>query len=151
MIARRTPLPSRTELRRTPLARKSQMPRSRPRAKRPRDTGPTAATKYALEVRAGGRCEMCGGGLTGPWSRHHRLPRRMGGSKRPDINGLANLLLICGTATTGCHGRIESRRTWAYVNGYLLAAEQSPALVPVLYRGHLTYLAGDGTLTKEIP
>jgi len=75
----------------------------------------------------------------------------MGGSRRPDTNELPNLLLVCGTGTTGCHGVIESNRMWAYLNGFLLTDGQDPALVPVLYRGELTYLAGDGTLTKEAP
>lgn len=134
-----------------PLTRKTPMPRARtPKPRRaPRYTGATQTVKDDLAARAGGRCEVCGTRLTGPWSRHHRRPRRMGGDRRPDVNELANLLLICGTATTGCHGRIESDREWAYTHGYLLPADTTPDQVPVVYRGHLVILANNGTITDQ--
>lgn len=76
----------------------------------------------------------------------------MGGDRRADTNELANLLLICGTATTGCHGRIESHREWAYLNGYLLPSSSTPSTIPVVYRGDLALLGDDGTITpKETP
>ena len=146
-LQRRTPLkPGK------PLARRSPMPRARvPKPRRPRYTGPTTTVKDELAARAGGRCEVCGARLTGDWSRHHRRPRRMGGDRRPDVNELANLLLICGTATSpdGCHHRIESDREWAYTHGYLLPADATPDQAPVVYRGHLVILANDGTLTDQ--
>lgn len=135
-----------------PLTRKTPMQRARtPKPRRARYTGATQTVKTDLATRAGGRCEVCGIRLTGDWSRHHRLPRRMGGTRRADVNELANLLLICGTATTGCHGRIESNREWAYVNGYLLPADATPDQSPVVYRGHLVLLADDGTITDQEP
>lgn len=68
----------------------------------------------------------------GVHSFHHRQPRGAGGSSREGINSPANLLLVCGTGTTGCHGEIEANRTAAYAAGWLVKHPQDPAAVPVL-------------------
>ena len=129
-------LERKTPLRRTPLARGGQLQRASGKPKRARDTGPTTTTKDLVWARAGGRCEVCGGSLAGMrgFSRHHRRPRRMGGSRRPDTNSPANILLVCGSATSpdGCHHRIESNRTRAYEDGLILRDDQNPLHVPVM-------------------
>lgn len=51
---------------------------------------------------------------------HHRTPRGMGGSKDPALQEPPNLLVICGSGTTGCHGYVESHRAEAYQNGWLV-------------------------------
>lgn len=102
--------------------------------RRARDTGPSKVTKELVWARAGGRCELCGGPLAGMrgFSRHHRRPRRMGGSRRPDTNSPSNILLVCGSATTpdGCHHRIEANRAQAYDEGLLLRDGQNPEEPP---------------------
>lgn len=155
MSLRRTALQRRSELRRTPLQPKKPMTRARAVrtqvAKTQRDTGPTRAQRDAVEDRAMGCCEMCGtplitfshaGDRTSyrPHSIHHRQPRGMGGTSRPEINSPANLLLVCGTGTTGCHGWIESNRAEAYTNGLLVGAGADPAEVPLLLEGGDWYL-----------
>jgi hypothetical protein len=55
----------------------------------------------------------------------------MGGTNRPETNGAANLLLLCGSGTTGCHGALEANRAAAYDRGHLLGQTQEPAEVPV--------------------
>ena len=55
------------------------------------------------------------------YSIHHRCPRRMGGSSDVEINVPSNLVTLCGTGTTGCHGWIESHREQATEQGWLLA------------------------------
>lgn len=149
-----------SSLRRTALARKAELRRGGPlrrTAKRPRapktvarpatasDTGPTAAQRRTVAERAGYRCELCGqtlGWLDGPldgrgitWfaphSFHHRRPRGMGGTRRADSNEPQNLLLLCGTGTTGCHGRVEANRSASLGLGWLLRQDQDPAGVPV--------------------
>lgn len=131
-LERKTPLKRGGELQRRPMGRAG----TRPRTKRPRarDTGPTPATTELVLARAGGRCEVCRGTLDGPggYSKHHRHPRRMGGSRRPELNTAANLVVLCGSGTTGCHGRVESNRVQAYADGLLLHDGQDPAVVPVL-------------------
>lgn len=51
----------------------------------------------------------------------------MGGSKRPDTNLPANLILLCGSGTTGCHGYVESNRAEAFDLGFLLHQVDTPA------------------------
>jgi hypothetical protein len=102
---------------------------------------------HLLVVRSGQRCEArtpwCFGkrmGKSGPdgylhdltrgqVSIHHRRPRGMGGTDRPDTHTLPNLMLLCGSGTIGCHGFIESHRQVALDRGYLLPKE-GPLSVP---------------------
>lgn len=87
-------------------------------------TGPDQDTSYALYARAGGHCEICNVDLTTgrSYSKHHRLPRGRGGG-----NGLSNLMLLCGTGTSACHGMVEKHRTAAYDKGWLVRTGHSPA------------------------
>jgi len=103
---------------------------------------------HLLVVRSGQRCEArtpaCLGSTAGKSSPggylheltrqrvniHHRRPRGMGGTNRPDTNTLANLLLVCGAGNVmGCHGYLEKARTIALARGYLLPKE-GPESVP---------------------
>jgi hypothetical protein len=144
-LQRRARLARKTRLRRTPLK-----PAAR-RLTRPRcDTGPTAATRQLVWERAGGRCEICGFAATMAgigYSIHHRLPRRMGGSRAPWINSPANLLLVCGSGTVGCHGMVEANRANAYGYGWLLKAGQHPAEVSAVLGSprRLVWLTNEGT------
>ncbi|KAB2806970.1 HNH endonuclease [Pimelobacter simplex] len=152
MSLRRTALQRRSELRRTPLVRKKPMARARAVriqvAKARRDTGPTREQRAIVLDRARGCCEMCGGrlhvagrGWVARHAIHHRQPRQMGGTSRPEINSPANLLLICddGTERT-CHRWVESHRAEAYELGLLVRASADPASVPVLLEGGDRYL-----------
>ena len=67
-------------------------------------------------------CQRCGISLYGrDYSLQHRDNRGMGGSKTKHT--LANLVALCGSATTGCHGHVESqpiesdRWGWSVPNG----------------------------------
>ena len=147
--------------RRSPIARGGPLKRGSSKPGRPRNTGPSATTSDIVWARAGGRCEICAGPLAGVlgFSRHHRLPRRMGGSRRPELNAPSNLLVICGSGTTGCHGRIESHRERAYEDGLILRADQNPLHVPAMLADphhpslwpRLVWLTDDGTYTEEPP
>lgn len=144
---RRTALQRKTQLRRTPMPRaaKSTAGRVKKTIQRQQqtthpDTDPTAAQRRTVTARAGWRCEICGtvlgwpDGSGGTWcaphSFHHRRPRGMGGTTRPDANSPANLLLLCGTGTTGCHGRVEANRAAAHQLGWLLHQTEDPTQVP---------------------
>jgi hypothetical protein len=108
-----------------------------------------------LQTRSGGRCEarttscMARNGELRHLTRqqvsiHHRKARNMGGTHDPACNSLANLVLICGSGTTGCHGRIEGNlngdRDWGYNTGWLVrhstpgrpTPATDPAQVPLL-------------------
>lgn len=159
---RRTALARKTELKRTPLQAKKQlqrragMARTVGKQRKQRDTGPTQATKALLWTRAGGCCELCGRNLEGgfPFSRHHRRPRGAGGSSVEWINDVTNLLLLCGSATTpeGCHTWVEKYRHAAYGLGLLIRTSSSyvPAELPVTLRRGVgsVYLTADGSYAK---
>lgn len=71
----------------------------------------------------------------------------MGGSKSPETNGAANLLVLCGSGTTGCHGIVESNREDAMQSGLILRQSQTPSEVAVLINGGWFMLDNDGNKT----
>lgn len=80
--------------------------------------------QQVVKARSGLRCERCGCSTKWGGSQvHHRLPRRAGGTSRVEVNSPANLLNLCRE----CHTHIESNRTEAYVNGWLLHEAALPA------------------------
>lgn len=131
----------RTELRRrTPLrSTGSLLRRAVAKVRRPRDTGPDTRTKIRLALRSGGICERCGVGDA--IHRHHRRPRRMGGSKGAQANALSNLAHLCLL----CHEWTEREPNEAQCDGWLLHANDDPRSVPVkTWRGS-RYLTDEGT------
>lgn len=82
-------------------------------------------------------CQWCGlwceteGGF---YSLQHRRARGMGGSSSVDTDLPANLILVHGSGTTGCHGEIESNRDVAVSRGFNVRQGHNPAAVPVLVR-----------------
>lgn len=142
-LQRKTPLKaskglaSRSVLvRHSPLRSSAKLSTTAPK-KRARSTGPSREVVDLVLVRDAGRCVRCNR-FVGPergvdFSLHHRLPRRSGGSKRAELNLPANLVTLCGSATTpgGCHTAVEADRTAAYAGGWLLHADQVPSSVPV--------------------
>lgn len=96
-------------------------------------------TRLLVYARAEERCEICGVYAYGG-SVHHRHRRGMGGSKRPELAAASNLLLLCGSGVTGCHGVIEGNRDLAYDQGRLLRHIQIATEVPVLTRHGLVLL-----------
>lgn len=103
-----------------------------------RNTGPTPKTVEKVLKRDGYACVRCGQPITGErgmdWSIQHRRPRGSGGSRDPRINRPANLIVLCGSAVTLCHGAVESNRAAARAYGYLVSQHTpvTPAEVPVL-------------------
>lgn len=56
----------------------------------------------------------------------------MGGSKDPALNSPANILLLCGSGTEGCHGWVESNREQSYDLGLLVHSYDDPLEIPVV-------------------
>jgi hypothetical protein len=115
------------------------------------DTGPDFETKEAVRARFWNRCARCGS--YGGGNVHHRRPRGRGGSHitqedDPEnyANCLSNLLWLCGSGTTGCHGWVESNRTASYEAGWLVRhGNVPPAAVPVtLWDGQEVLLDAEG-------
>lgn len=112
----------------------------------PRDTGPDFCVREEVRARFWGRCARCGS--YGAGNIHHRQPRGMGGTRNPATNSPPNLLWLCGSGTTGCHGWVESYRAAAAEAGWLVKHPRDPAEVPVmLWDGQLALLDADGGWT----
>lgn len=114
-----------------------------------RNTGPDKTVVEAVLERAQYRCESCGvmvGERRGvDYSIHHRRPRGMGGTRWFGSNLPSNLLVLCGSGTTGCHGLVETSRFAALAKGYLIRGRQDPAAVKVQVGGSWIYLGNDCT------
>lgn len=147
-IARKSELRRTSELARSPLARGKGLKARKVSAARPRDTGPTREQRVQVYFRAGACCERCGDLIREgmEFSVHHRLPRGRGGR-----NELPNLVLLCGSGVTGCHGQVESQRAASYDTGWLVETGVDPAEKPVLVinRGFV-FLTDDGDY-QEVP
>jgi 5-methylcytosine-specific restriction endonuclease McrA len=77
--------------------------------------------------RDGGRCAICGQGLSEKrWECHHRKLRSQGGRDEP-----ANLLAL----HPRCHSEAHDNRTWARERGYIVHPNTDPASRAVLRHG----------------
>jgi hypothetical protein len=140
-----------------PRARASNTPPARPKARPSMSTGPDAATVEMVLVRDGYSCTSCGDGIGDirgvDWSIQHRVARGAGGTSRPELNLAAALIVLCGSATDGCHGRVERRGRDDLHAGYWLLRDTNgkptdPATFPVRHALHGWVLLGnDGTAT----
>lgn len=118
-------------------------------------TGFTPTVRAIILDRDNGSCVRCGlqclwwNGIrwvqTAEYSIQHRRPRGMGGSKDLATNRPTNGVVLCGSATTGCHHHVESNRAEAYDDGFLVHQGIDPEAIPV--RHHqlgLVYLTNEG-------
>lgn len=112
-----------------------------------RRTGPDRATREQVWWRDRDRCVMCGKSTR---QIHHRRPRGMGGTRDPLVNDPSNLLLLCGSGTTGCHGWVESHRAEALRDGWLVSKWGDPAAVPISVGHRAIWLGHDGKTYPEI-
>lgn len=108
----------------------------------------TQLTRDEVLGRDGYACARCG--QAGTLNLHHRTPRGMGGSRDPLSASPANLVTLCGSGTTGCHGWVESHRDQAVTEGWIVLRGTDPATVPVRINGYLWVLGHDGA-KRPIP
>jgi len=76
----------------------------------------------------------------------------MGGSRWEGINDPANLITLCGTGTTGCHGWVESHPEWAKAHGWSVSVHQRDqvAQTPVwTWRGWVRLVYGVALPARE--
>ena len=78
-----------------------------------------AAVRLLVYERAHENCERCFRWARGG-SAHHRFARGMGGSRDPRINDPRNIVLLCGSGVTGCHGWIEHHPEQGRQEGWLI-------------------------------
>lgn len=89
---------------------------------------PSRGIRALVLARDGSRCQRCArrvgrlGAAWVPYSLQHRHARGMGGTTVGWVNLPANLVTMCGDATTphGCHAWAESRPPEAYEEGWVL-------------------------------
>ena len=93
-----------------------------------------ARGRLVVAARSGGGCEVgiegvCQGAAT---NIHHRLKRSHGGTWAP-----SNLLALCGSGTTGCHGYIEAHPNYSRQFGYwIFTGDGEPNTVSVYLHAH---------------
>ena len=95
---------------------------------------PTAETRRTVQRRDRYRCAMCDRETGSHWSGdsiHHREPRSHPFDR---LHQPENLLQLCGSGTTGCHGWVHAHPARAYRLGYLVHTGKDPATIPVYYR-----------------
>lgn len=115
-----------------------------------RRTDPLAAVVRQVRERDLGRCARCGhADISRPLTSQHRVGRGMGGSRADWINQPQNLLTLCGSGTTGCHGWVEHHPREAQAHGWAVSRYAGdPAGVPAwTWRGWLM-LHADGTASE---
>jgi hypothetical protein len=98
------------------------------------DTGPDFETRLKVYDRDAHCCVRCGrparGELGVDYSLQHRAKRSGGVDNRP-----CNLILLCGSGTTGCHGWVEDHPILAAdEGGWAVSRYADPAMKPVLIR-----------------
>jgi hypothetical protein len=66
----------------------------------------------------------------------------------------ANLVLLCGSGTTGCHGRVHQFVRESRADGWIIPAlrspELDPSMVPVRSHAGWVQLLNDGTTSRLI-
>ena len=105
-------------------------------------TGISKEARITLAVRSGGFCEICYVAPATNW--HHRKNRSQGGR-----NELSNAMHLCGSGTTGCHGRVTENPAEAYQFGWSVRSGQNPAEVPIWMHWRWLYLKDDGTAVER--
>lgn len=98
-------------------------------------SGPDVKTRRQVIARDLSRCQWCGRYVrteSGWYSLQHRRARGMGGTSRASSNDPANLLLVCGTGTTECHGWIEAHPQEAEARGFRMNSGAEPSRVPYI-------------------
>lgn len=129
-LPRYTPLQSGGALRRTtPLRaagiKQAGTDRPAPLQSRPRNTGPDDGTTALVVQRDYGCCVKCsrslGAGRGFDWSIQHRCARGAGGTRLAWKNMPGNLILLCGSGTTGCHGWVEGHPAEAIEAGWAVS------------------------------
>ena len=90
---------------------------------------PTQETRDLCAHRDSGRCVRCGCELYGvQCSLHHR---RMRSHPFPGLHEPYNLIWLCGSGTTCCHGWVHEHQHESYEHGWLVHAWDDPSTVSV--------------------
>jgi hypothetical protein len=91
-----------------------------------------SSTRDDIRARDLWRCVRCGVLITG---RQHSVHHRILGSRK-DMRA-SNLITLCGSGTTGCHGDVHARPKQSRLDGYIVsryAIASTTGITPVLYQ-----------------
>jgi hypothetical protein len=99
-----------------------------------------------LWTRCAGRCEVTGRPLDPrSWAAHHRRKKGMGGTSRPDVHTLPNLMAVTHEAHNLSRPSVHLDPAWANERGYLVPWWGAPRLEPVwLFGRQWVFLTDDG-------
>jgi len=97
-----------------------------------------AAMRADVLDRDENRCAKCSRYFADGLNLHHRQLRSRGGK-----NVLSNLISLCGSGTTGCHGWAHAHITEATNLGLIVASWADPAETPVRTWHGLVLLTDD--------
>lgn len=107
--------------------------------------------RVALQ-RQGWHCMRCGRNLHDPtvWpgrSGHHRQLRRRADPTMRDLP--CNIVELCGSGTTGCHGWTHAHPAEAERVGYIIPSWRDPLNAPIRdWNGDWWWLLDDGTAQR---
>lgn len=146
-MTRKTPLKGGGPLARTgALARSTALTRTQQAAKRqkraPRTPEEVRARRLVAQ-RSGGVCEVCAAAAATNW--HHRKNASQGGPWTA-----SNGLHLCGSGSTGCHGRITENPKTSQEQGWSVSSHMDPLRTPVwLARHGWVFLDDHGNFENE--
>ena len=106
---------------------------------------PSEETRQLVHMRDEWRCIRCGSSMYNNYFGEDQHHRRMRSHKFPGLHAADNIIDLCGSGTTGCHGYVHQHPTESYENGWLVHSYEDPAEVPINIRGLWYLLKKDGT------
>lgn len=103
-------------------------------------TGPAPTARELVLERDEYRCARCGVSIFAvlDYSVQHRRARGSGGTSDPARNLPSNLIVLCGSATSGCHLLCEQRNAEAEADGFVVSlnSDENPLEIPVEHKLH---------------
>lgn len=106
--------------------------------------GPSEETRALCLKRDRYECVRCGQPLDTNWSGHSLHHRRLRSHPFPGLHQPSNLICLCGSGTTGCHGWVHNHIKRAREYGWILPMTcQRPDLAPLWSARHGWILIDD--------
>ena len=106
-----------------------------------------------LWERCYGLCEVTGRPLQyETFDMHHRRPKGKGGTSRPNVNDLDNLLALDPTIHNGARHSVHQDPGWSRPRGYLVSKTlDNPGMVPVYLLDRYWVLLGKDGVYYPLP